>query len=63
MWTQLERQRGGTGTRGGAGEKEIETDRRIVRDKIALLKDRLKEIDRQMATYVKIAAILFALLW
>jgi len=53
MWTHLERQRGGTGTRGGAGEKEIETDRRIVRDKIALLKDRLKEIDKQMATQRK----------
>lgn len=53
MWTHLERQRGGTGTRGGAGEKEIETDRRIVRDKIAALKDRLKEIDRQMATQRK----------
>jgi GTP-binding protein HflX len=53
MWTHLERQRGGTGTRGGAGEKEIETDRRIVRDKISLLKDRLKEIDRQMATQRK----------
>lgn len=53
MWTHLERQRGGTGTRGGAGEKEIETDRRIVRDKIALLKERLKEIDKQMATQRK----------
>jgi GTP-binding protein HflX len=53
MWTHLERQRGGTGTRGGAGEKEIETDRRIVRDKIALLKARLKEIDKQMATQRK----------
>ncbi|MBL7933826.1 MAG: GTPase HflX [Bacteroidia bacterium] len=53
MWTHLERQRGGTGTRGGAGEKEIETDRRIVRDKIALLKDRLREIDKQMATQRK----------
>lgn len=53
MWTHLERQRGGTGTRGGAGEKEIETDRRIVRDKISLLKERLKEIDRQMATQRK----------
>src|SRR6185312_710922 len=49
----LERQRGGTGTRGGAGEKEIETDRRIVRDKIALLKERLREIDKQMATQRK----------
>ncbi|MGE0568645.1 MAG: GTPase HflX [Bacteroidia bacterium] len=53
MWTHLERQRGGTGTRGGAGEKEIETDRRIVQDKIALLKTRLKEIDKQMATQRK----------
>ncbi len=53
MWTHLERQRGGTGTRGGAGEKEIETDRRITRDKIALLKDELKVIDKQMATQRK----------
>ena len=53
MWTHLERQRGGTGTRGGSGEKEIETDRRIVRDKIALMKERLKEIDKQMATQRK----------
>ncbi|HEU4717671.1 MAG TPA: GTPase HflX [Bacteroidia bacterium] len=53
MWTHLERQRGGTGTRGGAGEKEIETDRRIVRDRIALLKEQLKEIDRQMTTQRK----------
>lgn len=53
MWTHLERQRGGTGTRGGAGEKEIETDRRIVRDRIAQLKVDLKEIDRQMATQRK----------
>ena len=49
MWTHLERQRGGTGTRGGAGEREIETDRRIVRDRIARLKEDLKKIDRQMA--------------
>ena len=49
MWTHLERQRGGTGTRGGAGEREIETDRRIVRDKIARLKSELKKIDCQMA--------------
>ncbi len=48
LWTHLERQRGGTGTRGGAGEKEIETDRRIVRDKIALLKKKLEKIDKQM---------------
>jgi GTP-binding protein HflX len=53
MWTHLERQRGGTGTRGGAGEKEIETDRRIVRDKIAQMKERLREIDKQMATQRK----------
>lgn len=53
MWTHLERQRGGTGTRGGAGEKEIETDRRIVRDKITLLKEKLKEIDKQMVTQRK----------
>jgi len=50
LWTHLERQRGGTGTRGGAGEKEIETDRRLVRDRISLLKGQLKLIDRQMAT-------------
>ena len=49
MWTHLERQRGGTGTRGGAGEREIETDRRIVRDRIAKLKEELRKIDRQMA--------------
>ncbi|MBL7953331.1 MAG: GTPase HflX [Flavobacteriales bacterium] len=50
LWTHLERQRGGTGTRGGAGEKEIETDRRLIRDRISLLKGQLKQIDRQMAT-------------
>jgi len=49
LWTHLERQRGGTGTRGGAGEREIETDRRIVRSRIAKLKEDLKKIDRQMA--------------
>ncbi len=53
MWTHLERQRGGTGTRGGAGEKEIETDRRNIRDKISLLKEQLKTIDKQMATQRK----------
>lgn len=53
MWSHLERQRGGTGTRGGAGEKEIETDRRIIRDKIALLKQQLKTIDKQMTTQRK----------
>lgn len=49
MWTHLERQRGGIGMR-GPGETEIETDRRIVRDRIALLKDKIKAIDKQMAT-------------
>jgi GTP-binding protein HflX len=49
MWTHLEKQRGGIGMR-GPGEQEIETDRRIVRDRIAFLKDQLKDIDRQMAT-------------
>ncbi len=49
MWTHLERQRGGTGTRGGAGEREIETDRRIIRNRITKLKEDLKKIDRQMA--------------
>lgn len=49
LWTHLERQRGGTGTRGGAGEREIETDRRIVRNRITKLKEDLKKIDRQMA--------------
>ncbi|MDR2893851.1 MAG: GTPase HflX [Alistipes sp.] len=50
MWTNLERQRGGTGTRGGAGEREIETDRRQIRGRITHLKEELKKIDRQMAT-------------
>ncbi len=48
MWTHLERQKGGIGLR-GPGETEIETDRRIVRDRIALLKDKLKTIDKQMS--------------
>jgi len=47
MWTHLERQKGGIGMR-GPGETEIETDRRIVRDKIALLKKKIKTIDKQM---------------
>jgi len=50
MWTHLERQRGGTGTRGGAGEKEIETDRRMIRDQIAVLKKKLVKIDKQGET-------------
>jgi len=53
MWTHLERQRGGTGTRGGAGEKEIETDRRIIRDQISLLKKKLEKIDKQSETQRK----------
>lgn len=48
MWTHLERQRGGIGMR-GPGETEIETDRRIIRDRISRLKEQLKKIDRQMA--------------
>lgn len=47
MWTHLERQKGGIGMR-GPGETEIETDRRIVRDKISLLKEKIKAIDKQM---------------
>ncbi len=52
MWTHLSRQKGGIGMR-GPGETEIETDRRIVRDKIALLKKRLKSIDKQMSVQRK----------
>ncbi len=52
MWDHLERQKGGIGMR-GPGEKEIETDRRIVRDKIALLKKRLEKIDSQAKTQRK----------
>ena len=48
MWTHLERQKGGIGMR-GPGETEIETDRRIVRDKISLLKEKIKNIDKQMS--------------
>ena len=53
MWTHLERQRGGTGTRGGAGEMEIETDRRVIKNKIAILKEELKKIDKQRQTQRK----------
>ena len=49
MWTHLSKQRGGIGLR-GPGEKEIETDRRVIRDRIALLKEKLKTIDKQMNT-------------
>jgi len=52
MWKHLERLGGGIGTR-GPGETEIETDRRIVRDKVALLRKRLKEIDKQSSTQRK----------
>jgi GTPase len=52
MWTHLERQRGGIGLR-GPGETEIETDRRIIRDKISLLKKRLEDIDVQQTTQRK----------
>ena len=52
MWTHLERQRGGIGMR-GPGESQIETDRRIILNKISLLKERLKEIDKQSATQRK----------
>lgn len=50
MWTHLERQRGGIGTRGGMGESQIEVDRRIVRERISHLKEQLKKVDKQMAT-------------
>jgi GTPase len=53
MWTHLERQRGGTGTRGGAGEREIETDRRNIRYQITLLKERLEKIEKQRETQRK----------
>jgi GTP-binding protein HflX len=53
MWTHLERQRGGTGTRGGAGEREIETDRRMIRNQIKLQKEELEKIDKQRKTQRK----------
>ena len=53
MWTHLERQRGGTGTRGGAGEKEIETDKRNIRNQISVLKGRLEKINKQSITQRK----------
>lgn len=63
MWTHLERQKGGIGMR-GPGETEIETDRRIVKDKISLLRKRLAEIDKQSLTqrkdrgeYIRIALV------
>lgn len=53
MWTHLERQRGGTGTRGGAGEKEIETDKRAIRNQVSILKKKLEKIERQGQTQRK----------
>ncbi|MDH4091657.1 MAG: GTPase HflX [Cyclobacteriaceae bacterium] len=53
LWTHLERQRGGTGTRGGAGEREIETDRRNIRDQISVLKEKLEKIEKQKYTQRK----------
>ena len=53
MWTHLERQRGGTGTRGGAGEKEIETDKRNIRNQISVLKGKLEKIEKQNAVQRK----------
>ncbi len=53
LWTHLERQRGGTGTRGGAGEREIETDRRNIRAQISILKDKLEKIEKQKQTQRK----------
>ena len=50
MWTHLERQRGGRGTRGGMGETQIEADRRIVKQRITRLKEQLSKVDRQMST-------------
>ncbi|KAA9333441.1 GTPase HflX [Hymenobacter busanensis] len=52
LWTHLDKQRGGVGMR-GPGEREIETDRRVVRDRIALLKEQLKDFDKQNATQRK----------
>ena len=56
LWTHLERQRGGTTTRGGSGEKEIETDKRDIRNRITLLKEKLREIEKQGETKTNILA-------
>src|SRR5688572_30785146 len=53
MWTHLERQRGGTGTRGGAGERELETDRRNIRNQIDVLTEKKKKIEKQRITQRK----------
>jgi GTP-binding protein HflX len=50
MWSHLSKQKGGIGTRGGPGEKELETDRRIVRDRITLLREKLDKIEKQSNT-------------
>lgn len=50
MWTHLERQRGGRGTRGGMGETQIEVDRRMIKQRITKLKEQLEKVDKQMAT-------------
>lgn len=50
MWSHLSKQKGGVGTRGGPGEKELETDRRIVRDRITLLREKLDKIEKQSNT-------------
>ena len=63
MWTHLERQRGGMGTRGGMGETQIEVDRRIVKQKITKLKEDLKKVDRQMATQRSNRGSLVRLSW
>jgi GTP-binding protein HflX len=53
LWTHLERQRGATGTRGGSGEQEIETDKRTIRNYVSFLKEKLKKIDLQNQTQRK----------
>ena len=62
MWTHLERQRGGIGLR-GPGETQIETDRRIILDKISRLKDQLKKIDKQKSRNAKTGENWYGLLW
>ncbi|UOQ83184.1 hypothetical protein [Hymenobacter sp. 5414T-23] len=53
LWTHLDKQRGGGVSQRGPGETEIETDRRVVRDRIDLLKERLKDFDKQSNTQRK----------
>lgn len=59
LWTHLERQRGGLGAVGGAGERQIETDRRLLRDRISKLKDELKQINRRRQVEVERRSELF----